>query len=242
MFHRASAFIIDYLLVLLVIQIIATLAFSVTAGRVQSMGPLQIWSCRWPPELPVSFPYGTIDVSAAEREVQQSVCTHGLPSMPHAHVLQVTASQKTGRWTINQTDRIALDTQGRAVWILWLGAFAIPLLWIYRTLFESRTGQTLGKHWLGLRVSSRQHQLPSWKQSAVRNLWLLLPLLLADMVMEGPMLLLPNLLLLTPAFGWLMFATGVICTIWYAPAAVSTARNIEPLHDRIAGTYVDRIM
>ena len=177
------------------------------------MGPLQITSCRCPPSQAISFPYGNIDVSTTGREIRQSVCTYGLPSMPHAHVLQVTASQKIGRWTFKQTDRIALDTEGRAVWILWLGAFAIPLLWIYRTLFESRSGQTLRKRWLGVRVSSQQHQLPSWEQSAVRNLWLLLPLLLADMVMEGPMLLLPNLILLPPSYGWLMLATGVICTI-----------------------------
>ena len=164
MTRRTAAFAIDYLLVLLAIQIFATLAFTATGGRVQSAGPIEIANCRWPPASEITFPHGDLHVPTFGRRIKQTVCTLGLHGTPHDRFLKVTASLKSGTWTIRQTDRVALDPQNRAVWILWLGAFAVPLLWLYRIFTENRSGQTIGKKWLGLRVVSKQEGSLAWRQ------------------------------------------------------------------------------
>jgi uncharacterized RDD family membrane protein YckC len=238
--RRILAFAIDYIFVLLVLQIIATLAFSPTGGRVQSSGPFEIINCQWPPAQEITFPHGDLSISTAGRHIQQSVCTLGLPGIPHARILKVTASQKSGTWTINQTDRVALDSQNRAVWILWLGVFAVPLLGLYRLFTEKHSGQTIGKKWLGIRVTSKQEGSLTTRQAIARNLWLLLPFFAADLVMEGPMLAAPNLILLTPTFGWLTLAVTLLCSIWYSMTIIEIARGNDPIHDKRAGTGVER--
>lgn len=240
---RCIAFVVDYAFVLLVLQIIGTLAFAVTGGRVQADGPLKISSCRWPPTNPFSFPYGRPFVETNGRRFKQSVCVLGLPGLPHARVLAVTASKKSGIWTINQTDRIALDQQNRAVWILWLGVFAVPLLWLYRSVMEHQFGRTLGKRWLGLRVFSTSEPLSlTWMQSSQRNLWLLAPLFVVDLVWEGPMLGLPNLILLTPMASWLILTLIVLCVAWCLWTMIEASGRNGSLHDRRAGTKVVRIV
>ena len=50
----------------------------------------------------------------------------------------------------------------------------------------------------------------------------------------------PNLILLTPTFGWLMLAVILLCAAWYMMTIVVIARGNEPIHDRRAGTVVQR--
>lgn len=242
LFGRSAAFVIDYVGVMLVLQLVATIGFAMTGGLVQTDGPLKVSSCRWPPAQPVSFPYGEPFVSIEGRTIEQRVCTLGLPSLPHARVLVVTASQKSGRWTTNQTDRIAIDKHNRAVWILWLGVFGIPLLWFYRSLTEYRSGQTFGKRLLGLRVAADTGGSElTWQQCSQRNLWLVLPLLFVDLLYGGPMLGIPNLVFLSPALAWPILIVSLSCAVWYLLIIIDVTRRRDPFHDRRSGTSVRRI-
>ena len=99
----------------------------------------------------------------------------------------------------------------------WMRSGVTGLVWFtYYVVFESRTGRTVGKRLLGIRVAEIGRDVPGVAASAVRNSWILLGLV--------------------PWVGGIAMLVAVIAIA----ATISSGEDNRGLHDRMAGTFVTR--
>lgn len=100
---------------------------------------------------------------------------------------------------------------------VWMRSAVTGLLWFtYYVAFESRTGWTVGKRLLGIRVAETGGDAPGIAASATRNSWILLGLV--------------------PWVGGIAMLAAVIAIA----VTISSGEDTRGLHDRLAGTFVTR--
>lgn len=238
--RRTGSVIVDIAIVLIFLQVIGTIAYFATDGRVQSSGFIRIAQCQWPPAPPaVTYPYGDIYLEPDSGDASQRECFLGVPGMPHAHFIEVTQQKSYGPIKISNQARILLDGQNRAGWILWIGLLGVPLVVAYRAWAESRTGQTIGKRLLGLRVSSPSG-LPTFFAALTRNAMLFAPMFAFDVVSDGWLLLTPNVSALSNAAGWAAFAVYCVYAGWYATAMFQIWKDKNTFYNQYVGVTVRR--
>lgn len=236
--RRGVALAIDYFIIIAVLQVVAIVLFPLTGGRIQSGGLVQISECRWPPSATLQFPYASSAPRTLANVTTARDCWVGPWGLRHAHVLKLERSRAIADGiTLTTRAIIPLDAHSRAVPVLWLDALILPLLVLFRIYFESRSGATLGKRLLGLRVLS-DAKPPLRAQAVTRNLVLFLPfvplaVLAGGLLFLSPFSLGPNLTVAI-ASGLASFGAA---TWAIAVAVVARGTGIGP-HDRWAGTKV----
>lgn len=238
--RRAIAFVIDCATVALVLQVLAMGLYGTTGGRVQSEGIFRVTECHWPPkEGDVTFPYGELTAPDHITSLSQKVCRASLFGIDQAHYLVASAQENYGGLTVTTTATILLDDAGRAVRVLWLDAFFLPLLLLLRVPGERRTGQSPGKRVMGIRVKGAAGP-PTAGESLKRNLLLLAPLMSSFVPLDLVTLASPNLIMLSSAVPVIAGVLALVGLAWTILLIFQTASRRTAIHDSFAGTAVVR--
>ena len=146
--RRIFALLIDIVVVGSILHAIGTVAYSLTGGLVQSAGVVRVSTCETSP----SPPSGIV-VPPEFGANAFAHCRHSLFGLQSAHTLSVARVTPTGvRSTHSVFYTIMLDHNGRPIRGIWLDVLWLPLLIVYRAIFESSFGATAGKWLLGERV------------------------------------------------------------------------------------------
>jgi uncharacterized RDD family membrane protein YckC len=170
-FDRGFASLIDALLLLLVAQLAAALAYALSGGSIQTASFLSPQTC-----LQVASPPTGIEAPPFQPTMMLD-CRYGFPGLPSARSFIAVGIEQSGTTTLLRQSFTALDESGRRVTPLSLPLLWLPLLLLYKLAFEGGAGTTPGKRLLGMRVLDRAARPAGIGRVATRNLLLIGPVL-----------------------------------------------------------------
>lgn len=241
--RRLLAFVLDGFVVLMPFTIIAAISFGLSGGRIQSAYGLLYPFCTLRAELPADLtPQPLSDFNFIED------CRLAFPGMDTGRVLRVGNRQPEQVFGQSASQTYWLDPQGRpSDVVLNLGLIAFLAYPIYAILMESRSGQTLGKRLLRIKVidpanATREGVAISkafWRQAAMFVLsapaygaqlfaaWFLIPT--SESFLE---------VVTNPIHAW-VDGLGMVAQLFFTVViVVALARKRDPIYDRFAGTAV----
>jgi uncharacterized RDD family membrane protein YckC len=228
------ALFIDGCLVSLILGVLGLLLFAPTGGRIrvaaelvgsqectpQNLQVLQDLNVPVPPDFQVTY---------------VGRCTRSVLGHVHDSVLIVAEITQSGAATITRDLTFPLDAEGRPMRAFYLDSLWGLLFAAYVLLLEGRTGRTLGKDLMDIRVQSLAGGPPNLVQAVKRFFIRFLSIILLEVLellsAAGiPISTAPRLVWLVVSL--LSFLAVVINSI------VAVRQNSLPWHDRFAGTEV----
>ncbi len=235
--RRFLAFLIDFVIVVVPMQIVVAILFTATSGHVQMTDGLTYRFCSPVQAIPDLTSPPPAQSNAA------SLCDTYFLGARTARNLIVARVTREGHVTHSVWRSYMVDASGRPIKGLSLTNIPIAILALYMIAMESARGATLGDRALGLRVArsadSGRSRASFWRVTA-RYLALALggaPAALTALYFTGGSD--PDKIDSAGLFFWLA-ASGVFALLWYGTALVQIVRKRDPIFDRIAGTAMLR--
>jgi uncharacterized RDD family membrane protein YckC len=227
---------IDGCLITLILGLLGLILFAPTGGRIrvegalfssqdcspQSLKVLQELNVPVPPDL-------NLDVT------EVASCTRSVLGHVHDRVLIVTETTRAYIATKTREMTYSLDTIGRPTRAFYLDSLGGLLFAAYVFLLEWRTGRTLGKDLMDIRVRSLSGGPPNLVQTAKRFIIRFLNIILLEILSLIPIT--GVTVSMETRFVW--FGVSLL---WFLAVLlnfiVAVRRNALPWHDRFAGTEV----
>jgi uncharacterized RDD family membrane protein YckC len=233
--RRWFACLIDLITIWVPFQLIVPVLFVVTSGHIQMTSPLNKTVC----SAIETVPDGLVPPPPAGLNLARE-CNAYFFGAQTARVLQVGPATKEGTTTNIDWLTYGLDRDGRPIisgvgeWIMILALIA------YLVATETRTGATLGKYAMGIRVIDAA--APAGPTVPLRKIALRYLVMLIGFVW----------IFFAPSYSRFdesvssrlydfVFSAGVLVLLaWITFVNVQIARKRDPLYDRMAGTAVVR--
>lgn len=226
---RAIALLIDGCCITLVLGILGLVLFAPTGGKIRVQHML-LGSQSCTAENPQIFQELDITLPSDFRVTQIGRCTNSLLGYVHDSVLVAAEVTRSGATTIIRELTYPLDTTGHPTRPFYLDSMWVLIFAIYVIALEWRTGRTLGKDLMDVRVRSQSGTGPGFapvvKRFLVRFFGLVLLQCLSLIATS------PDVSLAVPIAGLLAFVAVSIDFV------VSVRSGGLPWHDRLAGTEV----
>jgi hypothetical protein len=165
-------------------------------------------------------------------------CTKTLLGYVHDRALIVAEITRSGAATVTRELTVPLDTEGLPTRPFYLDSLWFPVFAAYMLLLEWRTGRTLGKDLMDVRVQSLAGGLPKPVQVVKRFLVRFCPAIWPGSLFLMPMAgLTPTT---APALFWLVWLVSLLSclAIILGNFVIEVRRGALPWHDRFAGTEV----
>lgn len=238
--RRFAAFIIDFLIVLVPLQIAVAILFAMTNGSIQGSFGIVSRVCQPLAQAPAGLvPPPPADANTATE------CESSFFGLPTSRDLTIGTVQQEGNTTTGLYYTYSLDGDGKpnnAVQTDWI---AILALLAYLIAMEHRTGATIGKRALGLRAvpTHAPSQIGlSLKQAAIRNFAQFIGMVPALLVLFIFLFVaMDPLTAMESSSFWTLFTIAIIIQLaWVIWIIVSVSNKRDPIYDRIAGTSVLR--
>lgn len=238
--RRIGALLVDSMVVLLPLQILVAILFAQTNGAVQGNFGFVSTICAPLSSIPAGLqPPPPTDVNSV------SECRSSLFGFETSRALTVGTVVQKDNVTSGRYMTYALDADGKPTTpfdVTWL---ALLVLLIYLIFLESRSGATVGKRLLGMRVIDPANParvgIPLGK-AVIRNLAMWIGAIPALLMMIMILFLSTDPLGAMSGSGfWLAFTAAALIEIaWFIWIIVSVSKKRDPIYDRIAGTSVLR--
>ncbi len=234
--RRAGAFIADFVIIVVLLQLIAIVAFGASHGRVQTAGGVYARHCdrlnSLPPGAAVTF---TPNFAFH--------CTHTLFGRPTWNALVVGRQTQQGGAITTVSESFMLDTDNAFTRGLDLDHVALLALLLLRWAFDAGLRGSIGRRLCGIRLRAAPATAADGGQSRtiVRYVVFFLPALPLILVQVGSGLFLPNMLADAWTRLYVMAGTGAIALAGMVVAAVQIIRRRDAFYDRAAGTMVESL-
>jgi uncharacterized RDD family membrane protein YckC len=226
---RAMALFIDGCLITVVLGVLGLVLFVPTGGKIRVAGE-SVGSQDCAPQNPQVLQELNVSVPPDLHITHVVRCTRSVLGYVHDRVLIVAEITRSGATTLTRERTFPLDTEGRPVRAFYLDSLSGLLFAAYVLLLEWRTGRTLGKDLMDIRVQSLGGNPPNLVQAIKRFFIRFLDIILLEILELIPMATAPGLFWLV--VGLLYFVAVLVNFI------ISVRRNALPWHDRFAGTEV----
>jgi uncharacterized RDD family membrane protein YckC len=233
---RAIALVIDGCLITVVLGSLGLVLFVPTGGRIRVADTLVGSRTCTTPNLQILQDLN-IPLPQNFRVTDIARCTKTLLGYVHDRVLVVAEITHSGATTTTRELTIPLDTEGLPTRAFYLDSLWFLVFAAYVLLLEWRTGRTLGKDLMDIRVQSLAGGPPTLVQAVKRFL-----------VRFFPTILLGSLSLMSiagvtattaPALFWFVGLVSLLSFMAVvANFIVEVRRRALPWHDRFAGTEV----
>jgi uncharacterized RDD family membrane protein YckC len=165
--RRASAVLVDIVIVCAPLQVVAIVLFATTSGMVQNSSGIVFRTCVPAKEIPQGLtPPPPANANAATE------CSARFFGMETARTLTVSRIQREGATTVSVKRNYMLDRSGHVINGYPLDWVVAALFALYVIAFETRRGATIGDRVLGISVFSTQDgtSKPPLRRIVARNL------------------------------------------------------------------------
>ncbi|MEQ1614021.1 MAG: RDD family protein, partial [Hyphomicrobiaceae bacterium] len=162
--RRVFAICFDLVVATVVLQMLAVILFSMTAGRVQANNSFAFFMCDRLQKLPAG-----ITVPESFKPNYAMACTKSLFGLPIGRFVTIGKVTQQGAATMNVGETFFVDVNGRPIdgWSIdWL---LVPLFLLFKLGGEAISGRTAGKYITGLRVASASPGTIGIRSAVVRN-------------------------------------------------------------------------
>jgi uncharacterized RDD family membrane protein YckC len=229
---RLGAYLIDFVIVTAIVQVMAMILYPHSGGQVQATGFLRGIGCQTlaAPPVGVSVP-PELEANRFEE------CRVGILGLEYAHTFR--ADNVTAEGVVTSEGwTVMLDQSGKVVaWPL-LDVLVLPLFMLWRAVTDGRSAGTLGRKATGLKLVTGEGSQPGFGKALGRQVLLwwpvlaglplgLTPDLTASLIGTESELSMPVAAVLGPAV-----------VVWFIAAIVMIVRRRDPLYDRWVGTAV----
>jgi uncharacterized RDD family membrane protein YckC len=233
---RAIALLIDGCLVTLVLGLLGLALFVPTGGKIRVANML-VGSRTCTAQNPQVLQDLHIALPPDFQVTHLVRCTNTLLGYVHDRVLIVAGITQSGAATVTRELTVPLDTEGLPTRPFYLDSLWFPVFAAYVLLLEWRTGRTLGKDLMDVRIQSLAGGLPTLVQVVKRFLVRFFPAILLGSLSLLPM---TGLTATTaPALSWLVWLASVLpVLVIQGNFVIEVRRGALPWHDRFAGTEV----
>lgn len=233
--RRVGALIIDSIIIFLPLQILVAILFAQTNGNVHG-GFFVSTECHSVSAIPDGLrPPPPPDANFANQ------CKSSFFGFPTAHVLVVGVVTKTDNITTTRSFNYPLDASGKPTNALDMSWIGMLVLLLYLIAMEWRSGATVGKRVLKMRVFEADNitgvGVPLSK-AVIRNLAMWIGMIPALLLMIKILFFTADPLTAMSRSGfWLAFVVAFAIEVaWIIWIVVSVSRRSDPIYDRIAGT------
>jgi uncharacterized RDD family membrane protein YckC len=240
--RRVLALLVDAALVLIPLQVVVAILFTITNGAIQGNFGFTITTCSPVGDLPEG-----VQPPPPEGFNQIADCRISLIGFDTARSLTVTKVTQDGNTTRTVFQSYVLGADGKpredffdTTWLAILALFA------YLVLLEFRSGKTVGKHIAGIRTIDTalpdRIGIPLGK-AALRQLamWVgFAPALAAQFLLLGSVATTSDLEAVMNGSYYvpLSILGAILALAWIVWIIVSLARKRDPVYDRLVGTAV----
>jgi hypothetical protein len=232
--RRTGAFVVDFVIIAVLLQLIAILAFGASHGRVQTAGGVFARHCDRLTSLPAGLAVPFTPNFALH-------CTHTLFGRPTWNAIVAGRQTQHGGAITVVSDTFMLDVDNALTRGLDLDHVALLALLILRWAFDAGLRGSIGRRLCGIRLRAAPSTASDSGQLRiiVRYAVFGLPYVPLILVQIGGGLFLPNVLAdaWTRLYG--MVGTGVVALVAMVVAAVQIIRKRDAFYDRVAGTMVE---
>ncbi|PLP60030.1 hypothetical protein CYK37_07595 [Mesorhizobium loti] len=238
--RRLAALVIDTIVIFLPLQILVAILFAQTNGNVQG-GFFVVTECQSVGSLPEGLqPPPPADANFA------NLCTSRFFGFPTAHVLSVGTTTQKGNTTTSRSINYPLDADGKPTNALDMSWVALLVLTLYLIAMEWRSGATVGKRLLKMKVinagDTADVGIPLSK-AVKRNLAIWVGAIPALLIFVKLIFFSADPLAAMSSSGFLLAAVVafLIQAAWMIWIVVSVSKKSDPIYDRIARTSLVKL-
>lgn len=242
--RRFGSFLVDGAIILLPLEVVVAILFSMTDGRIQGQFGLNVLGCQALTQLPPGLQTQITNPNSAAK------CAFGLPGLPTANVLVVSRSEKDGALTTTVSESFWLDAEGELAVeagydVTWI---ALLIFLAYMVACEVRGGRTIGDRAVRTRVVDSAHPevvgIP-FARSIGRRVAMMIGTIPAAIVLTPVFYYRYDAAALaaytaTPFYRYGMIASVFIGLVWFLFIVIAIVRKKDPIYDRIVRTAVIR--
>lgn len=238
--RRVGALLIDFIIILVPLQIVVAMLFAMSNGSVQGSFGIVSRTCQSVAQVPSGLePSPPADANTFTE------CRIGLFGLPTARSLAVGTVKQDGNTTTGSYITYSLDADGKPVDAFNTDLIAILAVIAYLIAMERRSGATIGKRTLGIRTvpTGTPGQIGlSLRQAVTRQAAMWIGMVPALIFMFVVLFFIEDPLAAMQTRGyWTMFAFAAAVELaWLIWIIVSVSKKRDPIYDRIAGTSVLR--
>lgn len=226
---RAIALLIDGCCITLVLGLLGLVLFTPTGGKIRVQHML-LGSQSCTAENPQVFQELDIALPSDFRVTQIARCTNSLLGHVHDSVLVAAEVTRSGATTIIRELTYPLDTAGHPTRPFYLDSMWVLIFAIYVIALEWRTGRTLGKDLMDVRVQSQSGASPGFAPVVKRFLVRFIGLVVLQCL---------SLIATSPTVSLAILFAGLLAFVAVSIDFVLAVRRGDlPWHDRFAGSEV----
>lgn len=231
---RAIALFIDSCLITFILGFLGLVLFAPTGGRIRVAGAL-VSSLQCSPQSLQVLQELNVSIPPDFQLTYIGRCTRSVLGHVHDRVLFVTDKVPSSAAGHARELTFPLDAEGRPTRAFYLDYLGGLLFAAYVLLSEWRTGRTLGKDLMDIRVQSLAGGPPNFVQTAKRFVLRFSGLILSEILS----LLSVTGAIVSTAADFVWFGVGLVLSVAVlVNFIISVRRNALPWHDRFAGTEV----